>query len=79
MAISRSDKLPEAADVARFFATHPTDAFVYTVDEQMPELSKQLPADVVVLERQRRLFLPGQTLLLGRAPSTAAAVAEQAR
>jgi len=66
-------KLPEAADVASFFAAHPTDAFVYTVDEQMPELSKQLPADVVVLERQRRLFLPGQTLLLGRAPSTAAA------
>ena len=60
-------KLTEPADVARFFAAHPTDAFVYTVDEQMPELAKQLPADVVILERQRRLFLPGQTLLLGRA------------
>ena len=60
-------KLPEAADVAHFFAEHPTDAFVYTVDEQMPELAKQLPADVVVLERRPRLFLSGQTLLLGRA------------
>ncbi|HEY1786369.1 MAG TPA: glycosyltransferase family 39 protein [Pirellulales bacterium] len=65
-------KLPEAADVASFFADHPTDAFVYTVDEQMPELEKQLPADVVVLKRRPRLFLPGQTLLLGRAPATAA-------
>ena len=72
-------KLPEAADVAQFFATHPTDAFVYTVDEQMAELSKELPADVVVLERQPRLFLPGQTLLLGRAPSTAAAAAGPSR
>jgi 4-amino-4-deoxy-L-arabinose transferase-like glycosyltransferase len=65
-------KLPAPSDVAEFFAAHPTDAFLYTVDEHMGDLTDQLPADVVVLEKQRRLFLPGQTLLLGRAPSTAA-------
>jgi 4-amino-4-deoxy-L-arabinose transferase-like glycosyltransferase len=72
-------KLPEPADVGQFFADHPTDAFVYTVDEQMTELSKQLPADVIVLERRQRLFLPGQSLLLGRAPATATHAADPAR
>jgi hypothetical protein len=64
-------KLAAPPDVAQFFATHPTDAFVYTVDEHMPELDKVLPSDIVVLESERRLFLPGRTLLLGRPPSTA--------
>ena len=66
-------KLPEPADVAQFFASHPTDAFFYTVDEQMPALDGKLPSDVVVLERHRRLFLPGETLLLGRPPAQASA------
>ena len=65
-------KLPEPADVGQFFAAHPTGAFLYTVDEHMPALADQLPSDVVILERHRRLFLPGETLLLGRAPAQAA-------
>jgi len=72
-------KLEAAGDVAAFFASHPTDAFVYTVDEQLPELERALPADVVVLERKPRLFLLGQTLLLGRATATAAAESPASR
>ena len=63
-------KLPEPEDVGAFFDSHPQDAFLYTMDEQMPKLSKLLPPDVVVLETHRRLFKSGKILLLGRATDT---------
>jgi 4-amino-4-deoxy-L-arabinose transferase-like glycosyltransferase len=63
-------KLAVAEDVPEFFRTHPQDAFLYTLDEQMPKLSKLLPADVTVLETHRPLFKRGKILLLGRAADT---------
>ena len=60
-------KLREPEDAGAFFSEHPQNAFLYTMDEQMPKLSKLLPSDVTVLETHRRLFKSGKILLLGRA------------
>ena len=60
-------KLVAAEDVPQFFAEHPQDAFLYTMDEQMPNLAPLLPRDVTVLETHRRLIKGGKVLLLGRA------------
>ncbi len=60
-------KLRAAEDVAAFFGEHPRDAFLYTLDEQLPALAGLLPGDVTVLESHRRLFKSGKILLLGRA------------
>ncbi|MBI5758889.1 MAG: hypothetical protein HZA46_10270 [Planctomycetales bacterium] len=57
----------ETAKVEEFFRQFPSDAYVITRNEHLPELQSILPPDVVVLEcRPQFLRRNREVLLLGR-------------
>ncbi len=62
----RVEKINLPEQVRGFFEAHPSGAFIITNDGQYDHLRSILPADVVVLDRRRRLGQSGNVLLLGR-------------
>lgn len=64
----RVEKLREPVDVASFFAEDPA-ACVITRSDRLPQLTESLPADVVILARQRRFLRRHDLVLLGRPKS----------
>jgi 4-amino-4-deoxy-L-arabinose transferase-like glycosyltransferase len=64
----RVEKLREPVDVAGFFAEDPA-ACVITRSDRLPALTESLPADVVILARQRRFLRRHDLVLLGRPKS----------
>lgn len=66
------ERIETPGQASEFFATHGRRAFVITNDGQFERLRGQLPADVTVLERRRRLGGQGSVLLLGRVPHATA-------
>ncbi len=53
-------------EISQFFAANPRDAFLITTDRCYKGLSGNLPADVIVLKRDRRFLRSGEVVLLGR-------------
>ena len=52
--------------VQEFFVRNPRNAFLFTTEEEYPQMLSVLPADVTVLERRSRFPKAGEVLLLGR-------------
>lgn len=70
-------KFESPDEVQKFFAEHPTTAFMLTTDSQLETLRPALPGDVSVLSTHRRFLRSGNVVLLGRS-STSAATASRA-
>jgi hypothetical protein len=64
----RIEKCQSIGEVAKFFQSHPRDAFVFTTAEQYPSIAEVIPSDVQVIERSPRFLKHGDVLLLSRVP-----------
>lgn len=65
----------EAAEIGEFFASHASNAFLITTDDELARLDQPLPAGVTVLARQPRFLRPGNAVLVGRATESNATAA----